>query len=263
MTTILAGQSLLQALLDAAPVKPDLRSIPAWAGETGQSARRRPAQWVYPRVGGGNDRKPPPPLYISGLSPRGRGKHLVGVKESRYQRSIPAWAGETLLQSRQRQPIRVYPRVGGGNRQVMAKTPTEKGLSPRGRGKPLLPPRRNPQLGSIPAWAGETCAIWKTWKSAGVYPRVGGGNLRYLENLEIGRGLSPRGRGKPGFDGGANRRRRSIPAWAGETGVVSAGTMSLTVYPRVGGGNPNAVGLAGKEGGLSPRGRGKPDYRYR
>ena len=57
-------------------------------------------------------------------------------------------------------------------------------------------------------------------------------------------GLSPRGRGN------LSRRNRqyialgSIPAWAGEPEVVNSEDRKVTVYPRVGGGNP-AEDIAG------------------
>ena len=70
-----------------------------------------------------------------------------------------------------------------------------------------------------------------------VYPRVGGGNRGFRIAEIKAEGLSPRGRGKPGFFAGLGSRRGSIPAWAGET-----------VGFRV---------VSKKEGGLSPRGRGK------
>ena len=52
----------------------DMRSIPAWAGETGKEADSAARAVVYPRVGGGN--RLPGYQYRegSGLSPRGRGK---------------------------------------------------------------------------------------------------------------------------------------------------------------------------------------------
>ena len=49
-------------------------SIPAWAGETICALVRPWEKTVYPRVGGGNDKKR---LIVGnrvGLSPRGRGK---------------------------------------------------------------------------------------------------------------------------------------------------------------------------------------------
>ena len=52
-----------------------VRSIPAWAGETTSTAGLPNNPPVYPRVGGGNREKYDAEYLEQGLSPRGRGKH--------------------------------------------------------------------------------------------------------------------------------------------------------------------------------------------
>ena len=192
-------------------------SIPAWAGETNRHAASVACGGVYPRVGGGNCRIQDKPNCMRGLSPRGRGKPLLCAGGGNPDRSIPAWAGETVTLDSFIESIQVYPRVGGGNRRTTPNSPTQKGLSPRGRGKLLVGGTREQCYGSIPAWAGETgmlaerCTLWR------VYPRVGGGNRPQCRAGMRPPGLSPRGRGK--------RRRRWVAFNPGR------------VYPRVGGGN--------------------------
>ena len=90
-----------------------------------------------------------------------------------------------------------------------------------------------------------------------VYPRVGGGNPPGRGTSHRRTGLSPRGRGKLSQRRRASARRRSIPAWAGETGPPRSGQSPPSVYPRVGGGNPLAAAIPPGLKGLSPRGRGK------
>ena len=70
-----------------------------------------------------------------------------------------------------------------------------------------------------------------------VYPRVGGGNAAAISMSVSPPGLSPRGRGKPGSKYSPPKLSRSIPAWAGETEIDRVSSLSLSVYPRVGGGN--------------------------
>ena len=70
----------------------------------------------------------------------------------------------------------VYPRVGGGNGADYGQKSYPKGLSPRGRGKPLAVHHAHRRARSIPAWAGETNPLCRYAKVEGVYPRVGGGN---------------------------------------------------------------------------------------
>ena len=137
-----------------------------------------------------------------------------------------------------------------------------RGLSPRGRGKPSAACSSSAHARSIPAWAGETHRNRNASSSARVYPRVGGGNDFMMQRYGTLSGLSPRGRGKQpkicqAFLGG-----RSIPAWAGETYEWTDTMNAASVYPRVGGGNISRISTTAVARGLSPRGRGKHDYRY-
>ena len=111
-------------------------------------------------------------------------------------RSIPAWAGETYLLFRVSALQEVYPRVGGGNFRLCCSVLSLGGLSPRGRGKPVVLRRHFARYGSIPAWAGETTRRYTHNRRFQVYPRVGGGNPSIESGEADGGGLSPRGRGK-------------------------------------------------------------------
>ena len=91
-----------------------------------------------------------------------------------------------------------------------------------------------------------------------VYPRVGGGNSHVQEMLGIAPGLSPRGRGKLQVPAAVGVSAGSIPAWAGETRFSGIRSVCRAVYPRVGGGNCHQYARHPPVGGLSPRGRGKP-----
>ena len=193
-----------------------------------------------------------------GLSPRGRGKLGGNAMVLVPSRSIPAWAGETSWKAPYHPPFRVYPRVGGGNPSVQAARRTPMGLSPRGRGKPLVPHNPRHAERSIPAWAGETLSAPRCAGDSAVYPRVGGGNSKAYPPRRQTIGLSPRGRGKRRRYGLGVSGQGSIPAWAGETGCVGEKVPSIRVYPRVGGGNRCATVSSASGQGLSPRGRGKP-----
>ena len=209
-------------------------------------------------MGGGNFYGVVNPFLCKGLSPRGRGKHGGFIRLQSSPGSIPAWAGETLSSSWIAQPHAVYPRVGGGNCIQVIADRRKAGLSPRGRGKPVGCAPSPVEVGSIPAWAGETqTGLLATFLNR-VYPRVGGGNsiARLTRSREPG--LSPRGRGKRASVHTQCRRCGSIPAWAGETPAEHTELQLGRVYPRVGGGNSKLYGRREKLGGLSPRGRGKP-----
>ena len=87
---------------------------------------------------------------------------------------------------------------------------------------------------------------------------MGGGNISAIIPRPSAAGLSPRGRGKPLAVAFAIEGIGSIPAWAGETARHIQARYCVRVYPRVGGGNFGEAIIARRDGGLSPRGRGKP-----
>ena len=153
-----------------------VRSIPAWAGETGTASLCRWHPRVYPRVGGGNPGRLILALALPGLSPRGRGKLRLSLRQPGLLGSIPAWAGETQSGWSLRCVDQVYPRVGGGNGVGVGLFPPAAGLSPRGRGKPASDSSSRVWRRSIPAWAGETLSTLIRNPPCPVYPRVGGGN---------------------------------------------------------------------------------------
>ena len=72
------------------------RSIPACAGEPGTPRTTSAPLRVYPRVCGGTQYLDCEDLPHPGLSPRVRGNPPAGLILGRYNRSIPACAGEPL-----------------------------------------------------------------------------------------------------------------------------------------------------------------------
>ena len=133
---------------------------------------------------------------------------------------------------------------------------TGRGLSPRGRGNLLTVQGNGSERRSIPAWAGEPRRRPFPSCPSRVYPRVGGGTRPLPARRAPNAGLSPRGRGNPGWQARIPVRNGSIPAWAGEPCPSAQARAVCRVYPRVGGGTDMA-GILGREGrGLSPRGQG-------
>ena len=134
----------------------------------------------------------PSPL---GLSPRGRGNHILSYMRVPWLGSIPAWAGEPAPRIERPFWTRVYPRVGGGTTVSGFTSYDQDGLSPRGRGNQGAPTRPAISRRSIPAWAGEPRALCLVFWGPGVYPRVGGGTKLMKPPPADTMGLSPRGRG--------------------------------------------------------------------
>ena len=96
---------------------------------------------------------------VFGLSPRGQGNRKGHSPAIECTRSIPAWAGEPIVAAAAPVGEWVYPRVGGGTFAYALTSYNPPGLSPRGRGNPLLSHRIKDRYGSIPAWAGEPWSL--------------------------------------------------------------------------------------------------------
>ena len=199
-------------------------SIPAWAGKPCWLAGADRLIRVYPRVGGETSAIAPRGTATQnlGLSPRGRGKPVIGALCEVY----PRVGGETPGRAATR---RVYPRVGGetsdfaphlGRWRVYPRVGGE-------RHRSYMPCRK-----VYPRVGGETICLTCILR---VYPRVGGETRRrLLWSIPVLSGLSPRGRGN---------RFRFVSAWASQP---------RWVYPRVGGETaPCAPNLTFP--GLSPR----------
>ena len=187
-----------------------------------------------------------------GLSPRVRGNPVFWPETGLLEGSIPAWAGEPLINDGlpPRKLPWVYPRVGGGTRlrltrsglawvypRVGGGTTNSTGLSPRGRGNLESLCVHDPAdfLGSIPAWAGE-----ETYPSCyfglGSIPAWAGEPLRFAPSPGRFQGSIPACAGEPStWSPPRWTEPGSIPAWAGE---------------------PLIPGLHPLSHGLSPRGRG-------
>ena len=130
-------------------------SIPAWAGKPTLPATTRTRPRVYPRVGGETHVAGDHSDAASGLSPRGRGNHLLTRPLPLGVRSIPAWAGKPSGRRRGTGTRRVYPRVGGETGVDIEVEGAANGLSPRGRGNQAGLDAAADLPGSIPAWAGK------------------------------------------------------------------------------------------------------------
>ena len=171
-----------------------------------------------------------------GLSPPTRGNLTSADDDKVLERSIPAHAGEPLAALSASRGSRVYPRPRGG-------TPSEGwgawatgGLSPPTRGNLLGWSEQQMMRGSIPAHAGEPSATRRGTKLIRVYPRPRGGTRATGDYSARDAGLSPPTRGNHERPRESIRRRRSIPAHAGEPLRASTRSRISAVYPRPRGG---------------------------
>ena len=111
------------------------RLIPAWAGKTEIDLYTKLDAAAHPRVGGENALNATMAANPIGSSPRGRGKLLVNEACQLTTRLIPAWAGKTGGEACLDADRGAHPRVGGENSRGHGTSGSNRGSSPRGRGK--------------------------------------------------------------------------------------------------------------------------------
>ena len=193
-------------------------SIPACAGEPPSDSSTERVKRVYPRVCGGTVNVELLETVEEGLSPRVRGNPSHSVVRVDRRGSIPACAGEPLLNGSAGNKATVYPRVCGGTGDRGMEYLNVKGLSPRVRGNPEYGCRLSGMDGSIPACAGEPTSSKLRGSPMRVYPRVCGGTLFARTAQSTSQGLSPRVRGNLCPARWWGRHGGSIPACAGNQG---------------------------------------------
>ena len=132
-----------------------------------------------------------------GLSPRVRGNRTCAALACTAQRSIPARAGEPMVELRMSHLTWVYPRACGGTILEPVGADQAGGLSPRVRGKQGVQHMDTHPIRSIPARAGEPSPTVTLRSRRSVYPRACGGTYQHRATGINAIGLSPRVRGNP------------------------------------------------------------------
>ena len=177
--------------------------IPAHAGKTRASSRRRTGIRAHPRSRGENLAASVKVSATGGSSPLTRGKPR-GVREGLgHGGLIPAHAGKTAGERVLGGVHWAHPRSRGENPRASLRMVSFMGSSPLTRGKLSRAIKVETLEGLIPAHAGKT----PTWRTPTVacwaHPRSRGENLVILRLSCLPRGSSPLTRGKPG--------RRRVP----------------------------------------------------
>ena len=130
--------------------------IPACAGKTRARVSLRRRFRAHPRVCGENLITSSVSGIATGSSPRVRGKPVIMRLENADDRLIPACAGKTDRYPLLGQLARAHPRVCGENFPYPNGGQSDRGSSPRVRGKPNCIAREALCMGLIPACAGKT-----------------------------------------------------------------------------------------------------------
>ncbi len=191
-----------------------------------------------------------------GSSPRARGTREPVRSALSPRRFIPACAGNTQRAFRALRLPSVHPRVRGEHAEAVGMMVKEGGSSPRARGTHDHGLESLSVGRFIPACAGNTRAAAGGCCPTTVHPRVRGEHTPMVRSSEAVTGSSPRARGTHGDPQGPRRRRRFIPACAGNTSFRPRSPGWRSVHPRVRG--EHLVKFPGPwiEVGSSPRARG-------
>jgi len=233
-----------------------LRFIPAGAGNTIAGSCGRTGSPVHPRGRGEHAPSRVCLPFVCGSSPRARGTPPMGDRGRRHGRFIPAGAGNTTIGALNRIGRVVHPRGRGEHGTAQLLPSALYGSSPRARGtqqQPLLLPTLQR---FIPAGAGNTSVRSACQFPCPVHPRGRGEHVSEASRQRAEDGSSPRARGTRVDHLAFARRRRFIPAGAGNTECAPPIHRCAAVHPRGRGEHANQVRIGATGDGSSPRARG-------
>ncbi len=169
---------------------------------------------------------------------------------------IPAHAGQPRGGGRAREGKRAYPRSRGATARRRRACRRQQGLSPLTRGNRFLLVAVALPGGPIPAHAGQPRPARRCGTALRAYPRSRGATRPAASACQAERGLSPLTRGNHRQARHHGRRRRPIPAHAGQPFSRIAPRRSTRAYPRSRGATNFPVSIALVDQGLSPLTRG-------
>ena len=160
------------------PSLPRWGTIPARAGEPNADSVARVRAWDYPRSRGGTTLQNDARGDSWGLSPLARGNLPEIVCCTASMGTIPARAGEPDYAYRSWCLCGDYPRSRGGTHLIIYWVVVVRGLSPLARGNLENIVIAFPQVGTIPARAGEPKLHIGVQAFLWDYPRSRGGTSR-------------------------------------------------------------------------------------
>ena len=173
--------------------------IPAYAGNTFTLVKTCFVGGDHPRVCGEHPIVPHSASVPMGSSPRMRGTLHIRSGQSRRAGIIPAYAGNTRRGQREGRGWRDHPRVCGEHSSETSRRALSAGSSPRMRGTPVSVDEPAPELGIIPAYAGNTHSLTEGSNRWRDHPRVCGEHLSADAVTRYVPGSSPRMRGTHGW----------------------------------------------------------------
>ena len=211
---------------------------------------------VHPRSRGEHISPAFSPLPSTGSSPLARG--TLGGDDAAVvgRRFIPARAGNTGGCSAAPAPFSVHPRSRGEHHTVHGVPDPLAGSSPLARGTREVVGVAVQAGRFIPARAGNTPGTWRIPPPRPVHPRSRGEHVERSWRTRWTRGSSPLARGTRRSAPRRARRRRFIPARAGNTGTGIGSGGTRTVHPRSRGEHDTVPEISRTKPGSSPLARG-------
>ena len=167
----------------------------------------------HPRIRGEHASSKEIPCFFLGSSPHSRGTLFLQIRGAVVPGIIPAFAGNTLLQTFLQPLPRDHPRIRGG-------TPSPSGSVFR-------------SMRIIPAFAGNTCIFTETITGQRDHPRIRGEHRWEFQFHYRISGSSPHPRGTL-FDDQTDRVYIGIiPASAGNTPAAASAAVRTEDHPRI------------------------------
>ena len=235
-----------------------MRIIPAPAGNASVWWRAGWAGPDHPRACGERQNTRNMRRCASGSSPRLRGTLRLREQIGEQPRIIPAPAGNAAVERHVTTRFTDHPRACGERFTAIPIRGSSTGSSPRLRGTPRKGPRPLDPQRIIPAPAGNAFAFQSRQSSRPDHPRACGERESVCSVGTSNIGSSPRLRGTLAQISTGRRRRRIIPAPAGNALHLQVPLAPRPDHPRACG-ERSTGGLALSEcNGSSPRLRGTP-----
>jgi len=208
------------------------RLIPARAGRTVLSCRRRWIGTAHPRSRGADPEPDGAADACQGSSPLARGGLPDHRSSPMLPRLIPARAGRTCSVIAASVALGAHPRSRGADDLRVVRDGRPDGSSPLARGGPWPADSAGDALGLIPARAGRTSASSAGAWAMRAHPRSRGADDLIATAGTTSGGSSPLARGGRLLVRSSGRLGGLIPARAGRTGSLAWGATAELAHPR-------------------------------
>ena len=171
------------------------RFIPAYAGNTEPHEKKPSVRSVHPRLRGEHTQGGRSMHSSRGSSPPTRGTPDSVPLQPQQRRFIPAYAGNTRVETHPGTLLPVHPRLRGEHNDQIQALGLGGGSSPPTRGTRRAIRHEQQRVRFIPAYAGNTWGTTTRRRSGSVHPRLRGEHLATTKARLTPDGSSPPTRG--------------------------------------------------------------------